>query len=154
MPKEEVDVDVAPMPSSLAGVAPPPEPEETEDDVEEEDEPEDDDEDDSEEDDESTEGKLDDLELASMCGDLYGDLFNAAAHYWAGTDYTLPETRTQKRGRQWAFALRKLGWADDEIILGLGLAAGVASDVAFLRSLKAQSTSTKTKQEPPVEKPE
>jgi hypothetical protein len=75
-------------------------------------------------------------ELGALCGDIYADVFGVAAQVIVGVDVELADGRAERRGRQLAVVLRKLGWADDEILAYTGLGAGVAGDVAILVRMK------------------
>jgi hypothetical protein len=143
---EHAEVEIAPpAPGSLAPPedepkpAPPTEP--TVPDTRRLEAPADDDEDDDEGETPTKRGRrevrLADGELAGLCGDLYADALTAiAVHRFKLQGVEFPSDRAFKRGRQLAFALRKLDWQDDEILLLVGLGAGVAADLAWLSKVR------------------
>ena len=87
-------------------------------------------------------------ELALIVGPIYADAFQAAAQFYVGEPLELPEERAARRGKQLAVVLRKLGWADDEILCYAGLAAGVATDFMMLHQAKLQKEAEEKAREP------
>lgn len=87
-------------------------------------------------------------ETAEICADIYHDAFGAVAQLWAKIELELPEARAQRRGKQIAVVLRKLGWEDDEILCYLGLGLGVLQDFGMIARAKAQSAPPPTPKAP------
>lgn len=92
--------------------------------------------------DEDEEDLLDLAELGDLCGDIYADVFGVAAQLYVGEALELDEKRAGRRGKQLGTVLRKLGWADEEIICYTGLVAGVASDFSLLHRIKLEKDQT------------
>ena len=83
---------------------------------------------------------------------LYQDVYTGLGAVYLGQAPTpLADERAERRGKQLALVLRRLGWADDEIIAYLGLSAGLVSDFSVLMAEKKHIEANKAAAPAPVE---
>lgn len=74
-------------------------------------------------------------ELVELLAPLYKDSINLAQEGLQKQHEPFPEDRAQRRARQLALVLRRLGWDDEEIIAYAGFATGVGIDLVWVKNL-------------------
>lgn len=93
-----------------------------------------------------------DDELADFCGDAYAGLVGAVGYTVVGLEEVpeYPESARRRRGKAMALLLRKYGYAEDEIVLLVGFAGGLAEDYSWLKRCKAEEDKRKAAAAPPA----
>ncbi|HEX2065448.1 MAG TPA: hypothetical protein VHI93_01410 [Candidatus Thermoplasmatota archaeon] len=88
--------------------------------------------------------EAEDDDFNEVLGAIYSDVYQGIGRLYVGAPVPeLDDKRAARRGKQLSTVLRRLGWADQEILAYLGLSAGVVSDFAGLQALKAEHEAKK-----------